>query len=211
MTGSPPASPSGSPHGAPPPTARGKGPGAADPRTARTRAGLRRALLDECAERPLEEVGVAALVRRAGMGRATFYLHYPDLQALAVDACAEVVRDAVDALHAWRGAPDPRVPPPPLVPFFAALTPHAALYRTLLRPGGGGPLGELLHRELRERSRAERALAGAPAPELIASAVAATFTGVLADWLHGLIEDSPEGIATRVWRLLVALHRLPAD
>ncbi len=145
------------------------------------------------------------------MGRATFYLHYPDLQALAVDACAEVVRDAVDALHAWRGTPDPRVPPPPLVTFFADLTPHAALHRTLLRPGGGGPLGGLLHRELRERSRAERELAGAPAPELIASAVAAAFTGVLADWLHGLIEDSPEGIATRVWGLLVALHRLPVD
>ncbi|MFF1421514.1 TetR/AcrR family transcriptional regulator [Streptomyces sp. NPDC058280] len=188
----------------------GSGP-AGDPRTARTRARLRQALLDTCAERPLEEVGVAELVRRAGMGRATFYLHYTDLRALAVDACAEVVRDAVDALHAWRGVPDPRVPPPALGSFFTGLTPHAALYRSLLRPGGGGPLGELLHRELRERSRAERALAGAPAPELIASAVAATFTGVLADWLHGLIEDTPDGIAVRIWRLLVALHRLPTE
>ncbi|MFE7565840.1 TetR/AcrR family transcriptional regulator [Streptomyces sp. NPDC057539] len=194
---------SGVPAGAP-----ASGP-AGDPRTARTRARLRRALLDACAERPLEEVGVAALVRRAGMGRATFYLHYPDLRTLAVDACAEVVRDAVDALHAWRGAPDPRVPPPALTSFFTGLAPHTALYRTLLRPGGSGPLGELLHRELRERSRAERTLAGAPAPELIASAVAAAFAGVLADWLHGLIEDTPEGIAARIWRLLVALHRMP--
>ncbi|MYV54982.1 TetR/AcrR family transcriptional regulator, partial [Streptomyces sp. SID3212] len=76
---------------------------------------------------------------------------------------------------------------------------------------GAGPLGELLHRQLRERSRAERALAGAPAPDLIASAVAAVFAGVLADWLHGLIEDTPEGIATRIWRLLVALHRMPVS
>ncbi|MFF2523340.1 TetR/AcrR family transcriptional regulator [Streptomyces liangshanensis] len=185
--------------------------GAGDPRTARTRARLRRALLDACAEQPFEEIGVAALARRAGLGRATFYLHYPDLQALAVDACAEVVRDAVDALHAWRGTPDPRTPPPPLTAFFVGLIPHAALYRTLLRPGGGGPLGELLHRELRERARAERVLAGAPAPDLIASAVAAAFAGVLADWLHGLVEDTPEGIATRVWRLLVALHRMPVE
>ncbi|MEU0278599.1 MULTISPECIES: TetR/AcrR family transcriptional regulator [unclassified Streptomyces] len=195
MTGAPAGPPASGPTG--------------DPRTARTRARLRQALLDACAEHPFEEVGVAALVRRAGMGRATFYLHYPDLQALAVDACAEVVRDAVDALHAWRGTPDPRVPPPALTSFFTGLTPHAALYRTLLRPGGSGPLGELLHRELRERSRVERTLAGAPAPELIASAVAAAFAGVLADWLHGLIEDTPEGIAARVWRLLVALHRMP--
>src|SRR5207253_5494560 len=69
-------------------------PAPADPRAARTRERLREALLEECAERPLAEVGVAALVRRAGVGRATFYVHYADLEALAVDACADVVREA---------------------------------------------------------------------------------------------------------------------
>ncbi|MCX4745786.1 TetR/AcrR family transcriptional regulator [Kitasatospora sp. NBC_01287] len=180
-----------------------------DPRAARTRAALRRALLEECAERPLAEVSVAALVRRAGVGRATFYVHYGDLEALAVDACADVVREAVDALHAWRGLPDPASPPPALPAFFAGLTPHAGLYRALLRPGGGGPLGLVLHADLRARSRAERALAGAPEPDLIASAVAATFAGVLADWLHGLVEGTSEQIAHQVWRLLVTLHRMP--
>ncbi|MFJ4184414.1 TetR/AcrR family transcriptional regulator [Kitasatospora sp. NPDC089509] len=180
-----------------------------DPRAERTRAALRRALLAECAERPLAEVNVAALVRRAGVGRATFYVHYPDLEALAVDACADLVRAAVDALHAWRGVPDPDVPPPALTEFFAALLPHAALHRALLTPGGGGPLGVRLGRELRERSRTERALAGAPEPDLVAAAVAGAFTGVLADWLHGRVDTSPERIADRVWRLLISLHRTP--
>jgi AcrR family transcriptional regulator len=178
-----------------------------DPRAARTRAKLRRALLEECAERPLEDVGVAALVRRAGVGRATFYVHYADLEALAVDACADVVRDAVEALHAWRGRPDPVSAPPALLAFFAELTPQAALYRTLLSPGGGGPLGRVLHRDLRARSLAERTLAGAPDAPLVASAVAATFAGVLADWLHGLLEGTSNDIAHQVWQLLVALHR----
>ncbi|WP_329116537.1 TetR/AcrR family transcriptional regulator [Streptomyces sp. NBC_01353] len=180
-----------------------------DPRAARTRAKLRAALLEECAERPLDEVGVASLVRRAGIGRATFYLHYTDLQALAVDACADVVREAVDALHAWRGTPAPDAPPAALPAFFAEVAPYAPLYRSLLRPGGGGPLGELLHQELRAHSRRERELAGAPEPDLVASAVAATFAGLLADWLHGLIEATPEEIAARTWRLLIALHRTP--
>ncbi|MEV5974867.1 TetR/AcrR family transcriptional regulator [Streptomyces sp. NPDC051921] len=180
-----------------------------DPRTARTRARLGRALLEECAERPLAEVSVAALVRRAGVGRATFYLHYTDLEALAVDACADIVREAVDALHAWRGTPDPVNPPPALTAFFEDIAPHAALYRELLRPGGSGPLGLVLHQDLRARSRTERALAGAPEPDLVASAVAATFAGVLADWLHGLVEATPAEIAHRVWRLLVNLHRTP--
>ncbi|MGW2016410.1 TetR/AcrR family transcriptional regulator [Streptomyces sp. NPDC001927] len=198
-----------SPTPAPTPDPRTTDPRATDPRAARTRAKLRAALLEECADGPLDEVGVAALVRRAGIGRATFYLHYADLQALAVDACADVVRDAVEALHAWRGTPDPAAPPPALPAFFAEVAPHAALYRSLLRPGGGGPLGELLHRELRAYSARERELAGAPEPGLVASAVAAAFAGLLADWLHGLIDAGPEQIAARTWRLLIALHRTP--
>ncbi|MHB9857318.1 TetR/AcrR family transcriptional regulator [Streptomyces sp. YIM S03343] len=178
-----------------------------DPRSARTRARLREALLAECAERPLEEVGVATLVRRAGIGRATFYVHYTDLEALAVDACADVVREAVEALHAWRGRPDPVHAPPALAEFFASLAPHTALYRALLTPGGGGPLGRVLHRDLRAYSLRERALAGAPDAALVASAVAATFAGVLGDWLHGLLEAGPAEMADQVWQLLVALHR----
>lgn len=181
-------------------------PAVEDPRAARTRARLRAALLEECAERPLAEVGVAALVRRAGVGRATFYVHYDGLEALAVDACADVVREAVDALQAWRGRPDPVHAPPALTEFFAGLVPHAALYRELLAPGGGGPLGRVLHRDLRARSLAERELAGAADAPLVASAVAATFAGVLADWLHGLLDAGPGEVAVQVWQLLVALH-----
>ncbi|MCL6731681.1 MULTISPECIES: TetR/AcrR family transcriptional regulator [Streptomyces] len=180
---------------------------AEDPRAARTRAKLREALLDECARRPLDEVSVAALVRRAGVGRATFYVHYADLEALAVDACADVVREAVEALHAWRGRPDPVRAPAALVEFFASLTPHTALYRALLAPGGSGPLGRVLYQDLRAYSLRERELAGAADAPLVASAVAATFAGVLADWLHGRIEATSEEIAHQSWQLLVALHR----
>ncbi|MFI8082159.1 TetR/AcrR family transcriptional regulator [Kitasatospora sp. NPDC086009] len=180
-----------------------------DARADRTRARLREALLAECAERPLAEVGVAAVVRRAGVGRATFYLHYEDLRALAVDACAEVVRDAVDALHAWRGIPDPAAPPPALGAFLTEVERHAAVYRSLLLPGGAGPLGELLHRELRERSRTERELAGAPYAGLVATAVAATFTALLADWLHALVPATADELAAHSWRLLISLHRTP--
>ncbi|MFJ4792914.1 TetR/AcrR family transcriptional regulator [Kitasatospora purpeofusca] len=184
-------------------------PSAVDPRAARTRARLRQALLEECAEQPLSAIGVAAVVRRAGVGRATFYVHYADLEALAVDACADVVREAVDALHAWRGTPDPAAPPPALAAFLTALLPYAGLYRSLLAPGGGGPLGQVLHRELRERSRTERTLAGAPQPELVASMVAGAFTALLADWLHGSVEATPDDLAARVWRLLISMHRTP--
>ncbi|MFJ3835629.1 TetR/AcrR family transcriptional regulator [Streptomyces sp. NPDC090054] len=185
---------------------------AEDPRTARTKARLRESLLAECGSgRELTEVSVSAVVRRAGVGRATFYLHYEDLPALAVDACAEVVHAAVDALHAWQTGPGsvaPLRPPAALAEYLSGVAGHAALYRSLLLAGGGGPLGERLHRELRDRARSERLAVGAPHADLVASAVAAAFTGVLADWLHGLVPDTgPPALADRIWALLMALHR----
>lgn len=146
-------------------------------------------------------------MRRAGVGRATYYLHYADLESLAVDACADIVHDAVEALHAWRGMPDPATPPPALADFFDRIAPHVGLYRELLHPGGSGPLGDKLYQDLRARSHAERTLAGAPRPGLVASAVAATFAGVLAGWAHGLIEATPAEIAQQVWSLLITLSR----
>lgn len=183
----------------------GSGPGT-DPRTVRTRARLRAALLAECATRPLDEVSLSAVARRARVGRATLYLHYDGLNGLAVDACAEVVRKGVDALHAWTAPPAPDHPPPPLVAFLTEVAAHADLHRALLTEGGGGPLGTLLHTELRARSLAERLRAGAPRPELAAAATAALFTGLLADWLHGQVDLAPEEFARHVWRLLLAVH-----
>ncbi|MFJ6718261.1 MULTISPECIES: TetR/AcrR family transcriptional regulator [unclassified Streptomyces] len=180
-----------------------------DPRTARTKARLREGLLVECADRSLAEVSVSAVVRRAGVGRATFYLHYEDLTALAVDACADVVHAAVDALHAWQtdqAALPPAVPPAALAGFLSDAAERGPLYRALLLPGGHGPLGERLSRELRARARAERAAVGAPHPDLVASAVAAAFTAVLADWLHARVPATAAELADRLWRLLLALH-----
>jgi hypothetical protein len=47
---------------------------------------------------------------------------------------------------------------------------------------------------------------GVNADEVAASAVAAAFTGVLADWLHERIPGSPAELSGRVWRLLGAIH-----
>ena len=140
------------------------------------------------------------MVRRAGVGRATFYLHYDDLRALAVDACAEIVRQAVDALHAWDEVPPgPDAPPAELVALLEAVRARADVYRSLLRAGGGGPLGELLHQELRQRSISELRRRRPPgsAEDLIASAVAGLFTGVLADWVHGRTDATPAAAGGR--------------
>jgi hypothetical protein len=72
--------------------------------------------------------------------------------------------------------------------------------RGLLCAGGGGPPGELLHEELRQRSIGElhRRRPPGTGEVLIASAVAGLFTGVLADWVHGRIDACPAQPAGRV-------------
>ncbi|AXI77058.1 TetR/AcrR family transcriptional regulator [Peterkaempfera bronchialis] len=183
------------------------GTAAPDPRVVRSLARLREGLILACRDRPLDQVSVSDVVRAAGVARATFYLHYRDLDALAVDTCAELVRQAVDALHAWQGVPGPD-PPPPLPELLGRIQQRADLYRALIRPGGSGPLGELLHRELAERATAELLRRGrtAASADLAASAVASVFTGVLADWLHGRLTGTPEALAVQVWQLLGAVH-----
>ncbi|MDI5980837.1 TetR/AcrR family transcriptional regulator [Amycolatopsis magusensis] len=174
----------------------------ADPRAARTRARLHEALFEACADRPLGEVSVAEVTRLARVSRGTFYLHYEDLSALAVGASAELVRDAVDALHASDD------PPSVLTGLLGSISQHANVYRGLIGPGGGGPLGEALHGELRDRALVERRKrAVQPGDEAIASAVAATFTGVVAGWLHGRVPGSAGEVAGRIWGMVVALHR----
>lgn len=183
--------------------------GSGDPRTARTRGKLREALLAACEQQPLDQVSVSDVVRRAGVGRATFYLHYDDLRALAVDACAETVRQAVEALHAWDEAPPgPDAPPAELVALLEAVRARAEIHRSLLRAGGGGPLGELLHEELRQRSVSElrRRRPEGSGEDLIASAVAGLFTGVLADWVHDRTDAAPAHLAAAIWRMLRAVH-----
>ena len=49
------------------------------------------ALRDAVAEVPLDDLTVSELCRRAGVHRVTFYGHWPDVQAAASEAFAEVI------------------------------------------------------------------------------------------------------------------------
>ena len=53
-----------------------------DRRSTRTRTALRDALLGLIAERGWDEIAVQDLCERANIGRSTFYLHYPNKDAL---------------------------------------------------------------------------------------------------------------------------------
>jgi AcrR family transcriptional regulator len=63
-----------------------------DPRARRSRAAALAAATDLLVEGGPEKVTHAAVAERAGVGRATVYRHWPDLQALLLDALAADAR-----------------------------------------------------------------------------------------------------------------------
>lgn len=62
----------------------------ADRRVARTRAALRDALLALLLERGWDGVDILSLCERADIGRSTFYLHYPNKEALLQGAFGDL-------------------------------------------------------------------------------------------------------------------------
>lgn len=64
-----------------------------DPRAVRTRKGLHAALVELLAQQPFDRIRPHDIAARAGVARASFYLHYPSKEALLADLAREAIRD----------------------------------------------------------------------------------------------------------------------
>ena len=107
-----------------------------DPRVQRTRSRLRTAILELATEQGLDAVTIAAVAKRAEINRATVYLHYPDIDALAVDAMNDAVAHVTRAatlcpLDAPRGQP-----PAPLLDLFEHIEANQVIYAHMLGEQG---------------------------------------------------------------------------
>ncbi|GIO67928.1 MAG TPA: TetR/AcrR family transcriptional regulator [Paenibacillus cookii] len=71
-----------------------------DPRVARTRQMLRDALVELIHEEGYEKITVQDITKRAGLNRATFYLHYRDKLDLLSQSCEEILHDLVESMNA---------------------------------------------------------------------------------------------------------------
>lgn len=104
-----------------------------DRRVERTRGLLRAALVELMREKGYAAVTVQDIATRANLGRATFYLHYRDKQALLLDC----LRGPLLALQQAAAAPDP-------LGWFRQIARQPALYRALwAEPAAGAALTEL--------------------------------------------------------------------
>lgn len=121
-----------------------------DRRSLRTRTALRDALLGLIAERGWDEIAVQDLCERANIGRSTFYLHYPNKDALLQgslgDLQAELQRQARERSNnsssstgAWKG-----------FHFALGLIEHVYEQRKVLRGMIGRRSSHVVQRRFRE-------------------------------------------------------------
>lgn len=156
-------------------------PPAEDARVARSREALRAALLEMLEREPLERIAIRDLARRAGVGHATFYRHYPTKEALLDDIAADEIRRLVSLTLPVLDRADSRAA-------CAALTRYVAgrwqLWRVLLTGGAAAALKEELL-AISRRVAAERPRPAHDLPEDLAVALAvAGIIELLAWWLR---------------------------
>lgn len=178
-----------------------------DPRARRTRASLRSAALELAGERDPATVTLSAVATRAGINRATVYLHYPDLDALFADAMEEAVATVARAARLCPLDAPPGTAPPPLVDLFEHVRTHATLYARMLGPQGSARFAARLREALGE-ALVERFRAGAR-PASADGVPVAVHAAYLAGALAGVIAHCASGeprpatdTATATWRLL---------
>lgn len=169
-----------------------------DRRILRTRNTLRAALLELIAEGSYERLSVHDITERAGIGRATFYLHYTDKERLLLDAIEHVVAELTEQMAELASIPLPQRAQAMAERMFTHMAENKAIYRTLMSENGVASL-PLRVRNLtataivRDLSSAFPTLTGAPTRlEALAQHTAGALLALAEWWLRN---DCPESAA----------------
>lgn len=175
-----------------------------DRRQRKSRAALRRALLELVALKPYDTITVDDVAEVADVGRATFYAHYRDKADLLREISEELIGEAAQRATT---PPDPTAPSGTYSGKAAAdvirhAGEHPDLYRLIISGAGGpAPRQQLI-------STLETAVTGVfrrpperlgRTPRIPPSVTSAAYTGallaIIEAWLGGELQGTPEEIA----------------
>jgi AcrR family transcriptional regulator len=167
----------------------------------RTREALCGAMLELLEEMPFDQVTVREITRRAEVGYATFFRHYPDKDALLSDLAAGQISDILQKTLPILWETDSRAAALALCAYVAQ---HEKLWSALLIGGASGTMRQEIIRQARGAA-AER-----PAPEtwlpgdLRVVHAAGGAIEVLSWWLQQKPRLSVERMAEILDRLVIA-------
>lgn len=169
-----------------------------DRRVRRTRAALRRALVELVVERGYDRVTVRDVLDRADIGRSTFYAHYRDKDALFA-SCFEDLRDDLEReLSLLEGASQGGRPADPVKP-ISVIFRHAHRHQQIYRAVGTTHLHQMIFEVMRGHlcTHDDLRLPVDVAAEYHASAL----VGTLGWWVRADFPHGPDEMARMIREL----------
>jgi len=150
-----------------------------DRRTARTRQALMSAFVSEVLSRSYEEISVEDIVKRADIGRSTFYMHYKSKDDLLRESIA---RPSAILSVIVGGDVTVEMLVPQLVHFHQQRIRGACFFRDPIRRIWVGRLAEMMEPRLAKLARLTQARPHLPLP-LTALQLAEAQIALIASWL----------------------------
>jgi AcrR family transcriptional regulator len=171
-----------------------------DRRVARTQQALRSALLELMVEYGYEKLSVQQILDHAGVGRATFYLHYRSKEDL-LRTSLEGLREHLtrDWHSASKGKAQSRPPLGFILAFFQHIDSHRKLYRAIVGRESGAIVDKKMRSLLADLVREDlgstghRIRVGSEA-DMAAQYVAGALMAIVTWWLDRNIKLSAEEI-----------------
>lgn len=174
--------------------------GKVDPRIIRTKRMFREALIALLHENTdLRKVTVQGLADRAGLNRATFYLHYRDVEDLLEQLTKEVLDELARRIHPLTESGLTK-DNNPLVSFLEEIYEKAALFQVLLE-----------NKEFRHQlfeimmnivsTRRARRKAADPSKQVPIEVIAASTLGIVTWWIEEGTPYSPSYLANQINQL----------
>jgi AcrR family transcriptional regulator len=188
-----------------------------DPRARRTRTSLRAAALELAGEHDPATLTLSAVAARAGVNRATVYLHYADLEALFADAMQDAVSTVAQAAALCPLDAPASSAPGPLVELFEHVFAHGALYARMLGPQGSARFAARLRDALaaallqRFQNGARPPVTGDVPLPLHAAYLAGALVGAIAHYTTAGRLTSAADAAAATWHLLTPQWSRPRD
>lgn len=177
-----------------------------DPRAARTRLALHRAILALAAERPIGEIPVTEIVVRAGVNRSSLYQHFDDREELLASALESIESEhtRIDRPVTVTGLSEP---PPELRRFVEHFSNYAPVYRLALGPHGSARVASRVRARIttlvREGITLSTPSAHSSLPlEVEAAGTAGALLGIIEEWIHRDPMPNSETATTWLWDFL---------
>jgi AcrR family transcriptional regulator len=172
-----------------------------DPRVAKTRAALGKAVLSLAAEKPFADLTITEIAERAGVGYASFFRHYRDKDALLADVADTMVDDILAIIMPAFLEEDTNAASIVLCRYIYDNRP---ITRALLAGGAESNIRRHIVSRAIERTDI-RAMSEPSVPyQLVVGHCVAATLGLLTWWLEQGAEVSPETMGGVINRLVMA-------